>query len=101
MATVIDATGIQSRRLNLSKGPAVRATRVQADKRRYRETMRQVLDNQEGLSLRQADVTSLLVENGRVHGVATKMGVAFTGRTVILTTGTFLRGTIYVGDSKG
>lgn len=101
MARVIDATGIQSRRLNLSKGPAVRATRVQADKSRYRETMRQVLDKQQGLSLRQADVTSLLVEGGRVQGVATKMGVAFLGRTVILTTGTFLRGTVHVGESKG
>ncbi len=101
MASVIDATGIQSRRLNLSKGPAVRATRVQADKRRYRETMRDVLDRQVGLSLRQAEVTSLLTEDGRVRGVATKMGVAFLARTVILTTGTFLRGTIYVGESKG
>lgn len=101
MARVIDLTGIQSRRLNLSKGPAVRATRVQADKRRYRETMRQVLDQEEGLSLRQANVTELLVEEGRVRGVGTKMGVAFLGKTVILTTGTFLRGKIYVGDAKG
>ena len=101
MAKVIDQTGIQSRRLNLSKGPAVRATRVQADKRRYRESMRQVLDTQEGLSLRQANVTELLVEDGRVRGVGTKMGVAFMSKTVILTTGTFLRGKIYVGDSKG
>tara|TARA_R110002096_G_scaffold408075_1_gene606957 strand:+ start:60329 stop:62272 length:1944 start_codon:yes stop_codon:yes gene_type:complete len=101
MAKVIDQTGIQSRRLNLSKGPAVRATRVQADKRRYRECMRSVLDTQEGLSLRQANVTELLVEDGRVCGVGTKMGVAFLSTTVILTTGTFLRGKIYVGDSKG
>lgn len=101
MAKVIDLTGIQSRRLNLSKGPAVRATRVQADKRRYRESMRQVLDQQVGLSLRQANVTELLVEEGRVCGVGTKMGVAFLSKTVILTTGTFLRGKIYVGDAKG
>lgn len=101
MAKVIDQTGIQSRRLNLSKGPAVRATRVQADKRRYREAMRSVLDSQEGLSLRQANVTELLVEDGRICGVGTKMGVAFLSKTVILTTGTFLRGKIYVGDSKG
>ncbi len=101
MAKVIDQTGIQSRRLNLSKGPAVRATRVQADKRRYRETMRSVLDSQEGLSLRQANVTELLVEEGRVCGVGTKMGVAFLSKAVILTTGTFLRGKIYVGDAKG
>ncbi len=101
MAKVIDLTGIQSRRLNLSKGPAVRATRVQADKRRYRESMRQALDEQLGLSLRQANVTELLVEDGRVRGVGTKMGVAFRSKTVILTTGTFLRGKIYVGDAKG
>jgi len=101
MAKVIDETGIQSRRLNMSKGPAVRATRVQADKRRYRESMRQVLDSQEGLSLRQANVTELFVEEGKIRGVGTKMGVAFLSRTVILTTGTFLRGKIYVGDSKG
>jgi tRNA uridine 5-carboxymethylaminomethyl modification enzyme len=85
----------------MSKGPAVRATRVQADKRRYRELMRQVLDHQQGLSLRQANVTRLLVEDGQVKGVGTKMGVAFLSRTVILTTGTFLRGKIYVGDAKG
>ena len=84
MAKVIDLTGIQSRRLNLSKGPAVRATRVQADKRRYRETMRQVLDRQEGLSLRQANVTELLVEDGKICGVGTKMAVAFLSKTVIL-----------------
>jgi tRNA uridine 5-carboxymethylaminomethyl modification enzyme len=101
MAKVIDLTGIQSRRLNLSKGPAVRATRVQADKLRYRECMRQVLDRQVGLSLRQANVTELFVEDGKVCGVGTKMGVAFLSKTVILTTGTFLRGKIYVGDAKG
>ncbi|MBL4637586.1 MAG: tRNA uridine-5-carboxymethylaminomethyl(34) synthesis enzyme MnmG [Kofleriaceae bacterium] len=101
MAKVTDLTGIQSRRLNLSKGPAVRATRVQADKRRYRETMRDVLDRQVGLSLRQANVTELLVEDAQIRGVGTKMGVAFLSKTVILTTGTFLRGKIYVGDSKG
>ncbi len=101
MAKVTDETGIQSRRLNLSKGPAVRATRVQADKRRYRESMRSVLDRQEGLSLRQANVTELLVEDGKVCGVGTKMGVAFLSKTVILTTGTFLRGKIYVGERKG
>ncbi len=98
MARVIDATGIQFRKLNRSKGPAVRSTRAQADKRRYAEAMRQSLDAQGGLWLRQAVVTALHVEAGRVVGVGTKMGVAFRGRRVILTTGTFLRGLIYVGD---
>ncbi|HET6611562.1 MAG TPA: tRNA uridine-5-carboxymethylaminomethyl(34) synthesis enzyme MnmG, partial [Kofleriaceae bacterium] len=99
MARVIDATGIQFRRLNASKGPAVRSTRAQADKRRYRDTMRQVLENQPRLSLRQGEVTDLLVDGGRVRGVATKMGVSFVARAVILTTGTFLRGRIFVGSA--
>ncbi len=100
MAKVIDATGIQYRRLNLSKGPAVRSTRAQADKRRYRERMRNVLDAQDNLFLRQAIVTELFVEDGAIRGVGTRMNVGFLGKTVILTTGTFLRGTIYVGESK-
>src|SRR5262245_55515684 len=95
MARVIDRTGIQFRRLNRSKGPAVRSTRAQADKRRYREAMRQVLEEQPGLHLRQADATEILAEGGRAVGVGTKMGVAFRARAVIITTGTFLRGTIY------
>ncbi len=100
MASVIDETGIQFRRLNLSKGPAVRSTRAQADKRRYREQMRQRLEAQERLSLRQAEVSELFTENGRVVAVGTKMGVAFRTRTVILTTGTFLRGRIFVGKER-
>jgi tRNA uridine 5-carboxymethylaminomethyl modification enzyme len=100
MARVIDRTGIQFRRLNRSKGPAVRSTRAQADKRRYREAMRQVLEEEPRLSLRQAEAMEILVEDGRVRGVSTKMGVAFRGRAVILTAGTFLRGTIYVGDAR-
>ena len=100
MARVIDRTGIQFRRLNRSKGPAVRSTRAQADKRRYREAMRQVLEEEPRLDLRQAEVTDILVEDGRARGVATKMGVAFRARAVILTAGTFMRGTIYVGEAR-
>jgi tRNA uridine 5-carboxymethylaminomethyl modification enzyme len=111
MAQVIDATGIQFRRLNASKGPAVRSTRAQADKRRYRDEMRGVLERQPGLALRQAEVASLdldpstsLRANGgkraRVVGVATTMGVRYRARAVILTTGTFLRGKIFVGDAR-
>ena len=100
MARTIDATGIQYRRLNLSKGPAVRATRAQADKRRYRELMRQTLTAQPGLCLREAEVTELLVADGRIAGVGTSMDVGFRARAVILTTGTFLRGKIYVGDAR-
>ncbi|HLU67047.1 MAG TPA: tRNA uridine-5-carboxymethylaminomethyl(34) synthesis enzyme MnmG, partial [Kofleriaceae bacterium] len=100
MAEVIDRTGIQFRRLNASKGPAVRSTRAQADKRLYREAMRRVLEEEPRLSLRQAEATELLVEDGRVRGVGSKMGVAFRARAVILTTGTFLRGAIFVGAAK-
>jgi len=100
MAKTIDATGIQFRRLNLSKGPAVRSTRAQADKRRYRERMRNVLDGQANLAMRQAVVTELFVEDGVIRGVGTRMNVGFLAKTVILTTGTFLRGLIYVGDAR-
>lgn len=100
MAGVIDETGIQFRRLNASKGPAVRSTRAQADKRRYRDTMRQRLEAQHRLALRQGEAAKLCVENGRVHGVVTTMGITYRSRTVILTTGTFLRGAIFVGEAR-
>jgi tRNA uridine 5-carboxymethylaminomethyl modification enzyme len=100
MARAIDATGIQFRRLNTAKGPAVRSTRAQADKRRYRERMRAALDATPGLAARQAEVAELLVEDGAVRGVRTTIDVAFRAPRVILTTGTFLRGLIHVGDEK-
>ncbi len=100
MAEVIDRTGIQFRRLNRSKGPAVRSTRAQADKLRYREAMRAVLEAQPGLSLRQAEASEIFVEDGRVRAIGTKMGVCFRVRAIILTTGTFLRGAIFVGDAR-
>jgi tRNA uridine 5-carboxymethylaminomethyl modification enzyme len=100
MASVIDRTGIQFRRLNASKGPAVRSTRAQADKRRYRDDMRMRLEQQVGLALRQAEAAKLLVEDGIVRGVTTTMGVSYRARAVILTTGTFLRGAIFVGEAR-
>ena len=104
MASVIDATGIQFRRLNASKGPAVRSTRAQADKRRYRDEMRGRLEQQPNLALRQGEVAQLgVIEEGtrhRVVGVTTTMGVRYRGRAVILTTGTFLRGAIFVGEAR-
>ncbi len=105
MARVIDATGIQFRRLNASKGPAVRSTRAQADKRRYRDAMRGRLEDQPGLALRQGEVAELLVDHpggarARVVGVVTTMGVTYRARAVILTTGTFLRGRIFVGEAR-
>jgi tRNA uridine 5-carboxymethylaminomethyl modification enzyme len=97
MGKNIDATGIQFRTLNTRKGPAVRASRAQADKLLYRKRMKFVLENQENLSLKQGEVTGLYIENGVVLGVDTQVGVRFLGKTVILTTGTFLRGLIHVG----
>ncbi|MEJ7597476.1 MAG: tRNA uridine-5-carboxymethylaminomethyl(34) synthesis enzyme MnmG [Kofleriaceae bacterium] len=100
MASVIDLTGIQYRRLNASKGPAVRSTRAQADKRRYRDEMRMRLERCDRLALRQGEVGELGVDGGRVCGVTTTMGVRYRARTVILTTGTFLRGAIFVGEAR-
>jgi len=98
MARAIDETGIQFRMLNTKKGPAVRASRAQADKALYRQRMKKVLENCPGLTVRQGSVEALLVENGQVNGVETQIGEQFYGRTVILTTGTFLKGLIHIGD---
>ena len=98
MALAIDETGIQFRILNTKKGPAVRASRAQADKALYRLRMKRVLENCPGLTLRQGSVESLIVENGEVKGVETQIGEIFFGRRVILTTGTFLKGLVHIGD---
>ena len=98
MGLAIDETGIQFRRLNTRKGPAVRATRAQADKALYRARMKRTLEHQPSLALRQGSVERLLVEDGRVRGVETEIGEAFAAGAVILTTGTFLKGLVHVGD---
>ena len=97
MARNIDATGIQFRMLNTKKGPAVRASRAQADRRRYAERMKRVLEGQPLLDLKQGAVARLLLLGNEVAGVETREGIVFRGRTVILTTGTFMRGLIHVG----
>jgi len=97
MARAIDETGIQFRTLNTKKGPAVRATRAQADKALYRARMKRVMENAFGVILRQASIERLRVADGRIVGVETELGEVFHGRTVVLTTGTFLKGTIHVG----
>ena len=97
MGKNIDATGIQFRTLNTRKGPAVRASRAQADKLLYRMRMKYVLEHTENLSLKQGEVTALYVEDGVVLGVDTQVGIRYLAKTVILTTGTFLRGLIHVG----
>lgn len=97
MAKAIDLAGIQFRVLNSSKGPAVRATRAQADRSLYKQAVRQVLENQPNLSLFQQMVSDLIVEGERVVGVKTRMGLTFSARAVVLTTGTFLGGKIHIG----
>ena len=98
MALAIDATGIQFRTLNTRKGPAVQATRAQADKAAYRAYMKRVVERTDRLAVRQASVERLLVDDGRVGGVETILGEVFEATCVVLTTGTFLCGLIHVGD---
>ncbi len=98
MGRAIDETGIQFRTLNTKKGPAVRASRAQADKALYRQRMKRVLETCPGLTLRQGSVEKLIIRDGEVKGVETQIGERFDGRRIILTTGTFLNGLIHVGD---
>jgi len=100
MARAIDRAGIQFRILNASKGPAVRATRAQADRVLYRQAVRNVLENTPNLTLFQQAVDDLLVEQDRVVGVVTQMGLKFQARAVVLTVGTFLGGRIHIGLSN-
>ncbi len=100
MASAIDKAGIQFRTLNASKGPAVRATRAQADRVLYKAAIRYTLENQENLSLFQQAVDDLVIENDMVTGVITQMGLTFTADKVILTSGTFLGGIIHIGQKN-
>jgi tRNA uridine 5-carboxymethylaminomethyl modification enzyme len=97
MAKAIDQGGIQFRILNASKGPAVRATRAQADRMLYKQAVRTALENQPNLALFQQTVSDLLVEGERVVGVKTQMGLEFNAKAVVLTAGTFLAGRIHIG----
>lgn len=97
MAQAIDHAGIQFRILNASKGPAVRATRAQADRVLYRQAVRTALENQPNLMIFQQAVEDLLVENDRVVGAVTQMGLKFRAKAVVLTVGTFLDGKIHIG----
>ena len=97
MAKNIDATGIQFRTLNMRKGPAVRASRAQADKQLYRLRMKRILELQDNLHIKQGEVTKLCFESNRLKGVKTRSGLCFVGKTVVLTTGTFMRGLIHIG----
>jgi len=97
MGRAADAAGIQWRTLNASKGPAVRATRAQADRALYRAAIRRLVENQQDLSVFQQAVDDILIEDGRVAGVQTQSGLRFEARAVVLTAGTFLAGRIHVG----
>lgn len=97
MARNIDATAIQFRRLNTSKGPAVWSSRAQADRLLYRLRMKSVLENQSGLEIRQTVIDRLLIRNGKVAGVVTSLDEEIEARTVIIATGTFLNGLIHIG----
>ena len=104
MATAIDKAGIQWRTLNARKGPAVRATRAQADRALYKAAIREIVEQQENLSLFQQAVEDLIIESvegkERVTGVVTQMGLKFHAKTVVLTTGTFLAGKIHIGEQN-
>ncbi len=97
MAKNIDATGIQFRQLNTSKGPAVRSSRAQADKQLYRLRMKRVLESEYGLDVKQAMVDAIIAEGGKAVGVETNLNVRYRGKTVILCTGTFLKGLVHIG----
>mgnify|MGYP000485320659 CR=1 FL=1 len=100
MARAIDRAGIQFRTLNASKGPAVRATRAQADRKLYRAAIQSIILGQRGLDVVEASVDDILVEGDRVAGVVTEFGVSYRSRAVVLTTGTFLGGRILVGKTE-
>ncbi|MEJ2201836.1 MAG: tRNA uridine-5-carboxymethylaminomethyl(34) synthesis enzyme MnmG, partial [Desulfuromonadaceae bacterium] len=97
MATNIDATGIQYRVLNTRKGPAVRACRAQADRWRYAERMKGIVASHRRIDLKHGVVTELVIRYNRVNGVKTREGIVFSGKAVVLTTGTFMRGLIHIG----
>lgn len=100
MAKAADKAGIQFRTLNASKGPAVRATRAQADRVLYREAIQEQLQKQAGLVIFQQAADDLIIKNGRAEGVVTQMGLTLYARTIVLTVGTFLGGKIHVGNKQ-
>ncbi|MBI2922939.1 MAG: tRNA uridine-5-carboxymethylaminomethyl(34) synthesis enzyme MnmG [Planctomycetes bacterium] len=100
MARAIDATGIQFRLLNTRKGPAVRSPRAQADKKAYQQWMKRTVEEAPGVTLRQDVVEEIVVEDGRARGVRAKSGWEYRGDAVVITTGTFMKGLIHIGERK-
>ena len=100
MGVTADVTGIHYRLLNSSKGPAVQAPRTQCDKKAYQFRMKHRIETQPHLTVFQAQVTGLITRNGRVVGVGTNLDLEFGGKTVVVTTGTFLRGLMHIGANQ-
>ena len=100
MGVNTDQTGIQFRMLNIKKGPSVWAPRAQCDKKAYQFRLKWVVERQHNLDVKQAMIEEIIVADDRVCGVTTKMGVHYDASTVVVTTGTFLRGLIHIGESK-
>ncbi len=100
MGVNADATGIQFRMLNRARGPSVRAPRVQCDKKAYQFRMKAVLEGTENLDIKQSTVSGIIMDNGKVVGVETDLGLRVAARTVVITSGTFLRGLLHVGESS-
>lgn len=100
MGRAADATFIQSRMLNLGKGPAVHSLRVQADRVAYHNYMKKVLENEPCLSVKQGEVTAIQVEDGKITGIETKLGAIYGAKAVIITTGTYLNGKIHIGEQN-
>jgi tRNA uridine 5-carboxymethylaminomethyl modification enzyme len=98
MGLAIDKTFIQIRMLNTGKGPAVHSHRAQADKKEYQAVMKKTLEEQQNLDLKQDEVTEIIVEKGRCTGIKTKNGAIYSAKAVVLTTGVYLKGKIYIGD---
>jgi len=100
MAKNIDKTFIQSRMLNTSKGPAVYSLRAQADRKKYQQEMKHTLENQANLYLKQAEITNIIVEDGKVKAVETNIGAVYKVKAVIIATGTYLKGKIFIGETN-
>ncbi len=100
MAKISDISAIQYHTLNTSRGPAVRSTRTQNDKLKYHRAMKSLLEKTKGIDLKQAMVEDLIIENKRVKGVTDQTGFSFSGDTVVLATGTFLKGVVHIGSSS-
>ncbi|PWM45855.1 MAG: tRNA uridine-5-carboxymethylaminomethyl(34) synthesis enzyme MnmG [Clostridiales bacterium] len=100
MAKAADKIFLQSRMLNLGKGPAVHSPRIQADRRKYQAIMKKTLEDTENLSIKQTEIVEIIVEDNQIKGVVTRLGAVFEAKTVIIATGTYLEGKIFVGDTS-